>query len=57
MKQVQVIENKGNVSELKWLVVVDGKIVASHNVKETSEQHKEKILTPIRPAMYKGKIL
>lgn len=57
MKKVQIIENKGNPNELKWLVVVDGKIVASHNVKETSEQHKEKILTPIRPAMYKGKIL
>jgi len=44
-------------AHLKWMVIVSGVEIAAHAVKETAEKHKTKILTPIAPAMYKGKKL
>lgn len=59
MKKVDVIINPrfGKPFEHEYLVMVNGREVASHSVKDTAEQHKIKILTPIKPPMYKGKQL
>lgn len=63
ISQMRLLNNKiveirmGSHSHLKWDVVCNGKIVASHAERETAEIHKEEILTPLPQPQYKGKKL